>query len=108
MFPLHVAHVFVLFSDMCTASCPFIMLSDILDCLTLDKCAEVFAYIEERLEKWKTVCLLCINESLCCYIIYRSQASACNNVVINAFIIFVGQISVCWEKLSSTDVQWYE
>ena len=33
---------------------PFVLLGDILDCLTLDLCDGVFTYIEEGVSVWKS------------------------------------------------------
>lgn len=41
-------------SASCSLSMPFILLGDILDCLTLDLCDQVFTYIEEGVSVWKS------------------------------------------------------
>ncbi|XP_048255677.1 THO complex subunit 1-like [Haliotis rufescens] len=40
--------------EMCSASTPFLMLSDIFDMMTLDKCEEVFNIVEEKVTTWKS------------------------------------------------------
>lgn len=40
--------------ELCSASTPFQMLSDLLDSMTLDNCGDIFAYIEARVDMWKS------------------------------------------------------
>jgi len=40
--------------ELCSASTPFVLLSDIFDGITLDKCAEMFCYVEDRVDTWKS------------------------------------------------------
>ncbi|XP_064625067.1 THO complex subunit 1-like isoform X2 [Lineus longissimus] len=40
--------------EFCNASTPFLILSDIFDSVTLDKCEAVFTYVEEGVAEWKS------------------------------------------------------
>jgi hypothetical protein len=44
-----------LFLEFCNASTPFLMLSDVFDSVTFDKCEDVFTYVEEVVTGWKSV-----------------------------------------------------
>ena len=44
------------FSEMCSASTPFLMLTDIFDMMVLNDCQEMFDVIEDRVLTWKSVC----------------------------------------------------
>lgn len=41
--------------EICTPSTPFIMLSDLFDSTTLDKCSDIFKFVEDRVNTWKSV-----------------------------------------------------
>ena len=45
------------FSELCSASTLFLMLSDLFDCITLDRCDEIFTFVEDRVNMWKSVSL---------------------------------------------------
>lgn len=52
----------------CTASTPFVLLGDVLDCLPLDQCDKIFTFVEKNVATWKSVsifpkCMLC--QSFC-------------------------------------------
>ncbi|XP_068955844.1 THO complex subunit 1 isoform X4 [Petaurus breviceps papuanus] len=38
----------------CTASTPFVLLGDVLDCLPLDQCDTVFTFVEKNVATWKS------------------------------------------------------
>ncbi|XP_063307570.1 THO complex subunit 1 isoform X1 [Pelobates fuscus] len=38
----------------CTATTPFVLLGDVLDCLPLDKCDHIFTFIEKNVGTWKS------------------------------------------------------
>lgn len=39
----------------CTASTPFVLLGDVLDCLPLDQCDTIFTFVEKNVATWKSV-----------------------------------------------------
>lgn len=39
----------------CTASTPFVLLGDVLDCLPLDQCDRIFTFVEKNVATWKSV-----------------------------------------------------
>lgn len=39
----------------CTASTPFVLLGDVLDCLPLDQCDKIFTFVEKNVATWKSV-----------------------------------------------------
>ncbi|XP_059420138.1 THO complex subunit 1-like [Carassius carassius] len=38
----------------CSASTPFLLLGDVLDCLPLDQCDKIFSFVEENVSTWKS------------------------------------------------------
>lgn len=42
----------------CTASTPFVLLGDVLDCLPLDQCDTIFTFVEKNVATWKSVSAL--------------------------------------------------
>ncbi|XP_028329489.1 THO complex subunit 1 [Gouania willdenowi] len=38
----------------CSATTPFILLEDVLDCLPLDQCDQIFTFLEENVSTWKS------------------------------------------------------
>lgn len=38
----------------CTATTPFVLLGDVLDCLPLEKCDQIFTFIEKNVGTWKS------------------------------------------------------
>ncbi|KAM6457321.1 THO complex subunit 1 isoform 1-T1 [Liasis olivaceus] len=38
----------------CTASTPFVLLGDVLDCLPLDQCDKIFTFVEKNVTTWKS------------------------------------------------------
>lgn len=39
----------------CSATTPFLLLGDVLDCLPLDQCDKIFSFVEENVSTWKSV-----------------------------------------------------
>uniref|UniRef100_A0A4W4FFH6 Death domain-containing protein n=1 Tax=Electrophorus electricus TaxID=8005 RepID=A0A4W4FFH6_ELEEL len=48
----HVATVGPL--SICSATTPFVLLGDVLDCLPLDQCDGIFSFVEENVSTWKS------------------------------------------------------
>ncbi|XP_016117887.1 THO complex subunit 1-like [Sinocyclocheilus grahami] len=38
----------------CSATAPFLLLGDVLDCLPLDQCDKIFSFVEENVSTWKS------------------------------------------------------
>ncbi|XP_076829137.1 THO complex subunit 1 [Brachyhypopomus gauderio] len=38
----------------CSATTPFVLLGDVLDCLPLDQCDRIFSFVEENVSTWKS------------------------------------------------------
>ncbi|XP_028988046.1 THO complex subunit 1 [Betta splendens] len=38
----------------CSATTPFLLLGDVLDCLPLDQCDKIFSFVEEKVSTWKS------------------------------------------------------
>lgn len=38
----------------CSATIPFVLLGDVLDCLPLDQCDRIFSFVEENVSTWKS------------------------------------------------------
>lgn len=45
-------------AGVCTASTPFVLLGDVLDCLPLDQCDTIFTFVEKNVATWKSVSAL--------------------------------------------------
>lgn len=45
-------------TGVCTASTPFVLLGDVLDCLPLDQCDTIFTFVEKNVATWKSVSAL--------------------------------------------------
>uniref|UniRef100_A0A3Q3WE85 Death domain-containing protein n=1 Tax=Mola mola TaxID=94237 RepID=A0A3Q3WE85_MOLML len=45
----HSSHV-----GICSATTPFVLLGDVLDCLPLDQCDKIFSFVEENVSTWKS------------------------------------------------------
>uniref|UniRef100_A0A8D3BXB7 THO complex 1 n=1 Tax=Scophthalmus maximus TaxID=52904 RepID=A0A8D3BXB7_SCOMX len=41
-------------AGVCSATTPFILLGDVLDCLPLDQCDKIFSFVEENVSIWKS------------------------------------------------------
>ena len=44
-----------LHTGICSATTPFVLLGDVLDCLPLDQCDRIFSFVEENVGTWKSV-----------------------------------------------------
>ena len=42
-------------TGLCSPTLPFILLSDVFDCITLELCEELFAFVEEHVSTWTKV-----------------------------------------------------
>lgn len=42
-------------TGICSATTPFVLLGDVLDCLPLDLCDKIFSFVEENVSTWKSV-----------------------------------------------------
>uniref|UniRef100_A0AAR2KM22 Death domain-containing protein n=1 Tax=Pygocentrus nattereri TaxID=42514 RepID=A0AAR2KM22_PYGNA len=40
--------------SICSATTPFVLLGDVLDCLPLDQCDKIFSFVEENVSTWKS------------------------------------------------------
>lgn len=45
----------MLLAGICSATTPFVLLGDVLDCLPLDQCDKIFSFVEENVSTWKSV-----------------------------------------------------
>uniref|UniRef100_A0A4W6C8S2 THO complex 1 n=1 Tax=Lates calcarifer TaxID=8187 RepID=A0A4W6C8S2_LATCA len=43
-----------LHAGICSATTPFLLLGDVLDCLPLDQCDKIFSFVEENVSTWKS------------------------------------------------------
>lgn len=43
------------FEDQCSTSALFVMMSDLFDTVTLDRCDDIFCFVEDRVGTWKMV-----------------------------------------------------
>uniref|UniRef100_A0A668A130 THO complex 1 n=1 Tax=Myripristis murdjan TaxID=586833 RepID=A0A668A130_9TELE len=43
-----------LHAGICSATTPFLLLGDVLDCLPLDQCDRIFSFVEENVSTWKS------------------------------------------------------
>lgn len=48
-------HSYFAHAGICSATTPFVLLGDVLDCLPLDLCDKIFSFVEENVSTWKSV-----------------------------------------------------
>ena len=63
-------HLSFCLTEFCSASIPFILLSDVFDSVTLDICDSVFQFVEEKVSLWKNV-------SFCVFFFHRIYTELC-------------------------------
>ena len=42
-------------TELCAPSVPFHLMADLFDSITIDKCEDVFTFVEENVNIWKSV-----------------------------------------------------
>ena len=62
---MHLIKIVVAFIELCNAAVPFVMLSEILDTITIDNCEKVFEFVEDRVSTWKSVSYIQIIPNNC-------------------------------------------
>uniref|UniRef100_A0A3B3BNC1 THO complex 1 n=1 Tax=Oryzias melastigma TaxID=30732 RepID=A0A3B3BNC1_ORYME len=58
----------------CSATTPFVLLGDVLDCLPLDLCDKIFSFVEENVSTWKSVNKIPLKMfNICISIVYTNE-----------------------------------
>lgn len=87
-------------AGICSATTPFILLGDVLDCLPLDQCDKIFTFVEENVSTWKSVNKNKISPSRDLF------SHEIKNII--EIILFLSllpeQLLHCWEKLPVKNV----
>lgn len=86
---------------MCSASLPFSLLGDLLDCLTLDTCDPVFCFIEERVATWKSPQFYAAGKNYLlrmCNDLLRRLSQAQNTVFCGRIQLFLARLFPLSEK----------
>nr|XP_039267760.1 THO complex subunit 1-like isoform X1 [Styela clava] len=86
---------------MCSASLPFSLLGDLLDCLTLDTCDPVFCFIEERVATWKSSQFYTAGKNFLlrmCNDLLRRLSQAQNTVFCGRIQLFLARLFPLSEK----------
>uniref|UniRef100_A0A8C1AFB2 THO complex 1 n=1 Tax=Cyprinus carpio carpio TaxID=630221 RepID=A0A8C1AFB2_CYPCA len=77
----------------CSATTPFLLLGDVLDCLPLDQCDKIFSFVEENVSTWKSVSLdLLVNNLL------RRLSKSQNTVFCGRIQLFLARLFPLSEK----------
>uniref|UniRef100_A0AAQ5ZBE0 Death domain-containing protein n=1 Tax=Amphiprion ocellaris TaxID=80972 RepID=A0AAQ5ZBE0_AMPOC len=78
----------------CSATTPFVLLGDVLDCLPLDLCDKIFSFVEENVSTWKS--------SLMCFSIgvdlLRRLSKSQNTVFCGRIQLFLARLFPLSEK----------
>lgn len=86
-------------AGICSATTPFVLLGDVLDCLPLDQCDKIFSFVEENVSTWKSV-----NKW---QLLGKFRPSIWCASLNCALPFFLELFLHCWEKLLVEDVQWW-
>uniref|UniRef100_A0A8C9T9Q6 THO complex 1 n=1 Tax=Scleropages formosus TaxID=113540 RepID=A0A8C9T9Q6_SCLFO len=81
----------------CSATTPFLLLGDVLDCLPLDQCDKIFTFVEENVSTWKSVSsLFWVHGSLCDLL--RRLSKSQNTVFCGRIQLFLARLFPLSEK----------
>uniref|UniRef100_A0A4W4FFL2 Death domain-containing protein n=1 Tax=Electrophorus electricus TaxID=8005 RepID=A0A4W4FFL2_ELEEL len=85
--------------SICSATTPFVLLGDVLDCLPLDQCDGIFSFVEENVSTWKSVssrqpaCKSCVLTDL-----LRRLSKSQNTVFCGRIQLFLARLFPLSEK----------
>uniref|UniRef100_A0AAX7TA22 Death domain-containing protein n=1 Tax=Astatotilapia calliptera TaxID=8154 RepID=A0AAX7TA22_ASTCA len=87
-------------AGICSATTPFVLLGDVLDCLPLDLCDKIFSFVEENVSTWKSVNkfqLLTVYFPVCVDLLRRLSKSQ-NTVFCGRIQLFLARLFPLSEK----------
>uniref|UniRef100_A0A9J8DJH4 THO complex 1 n=1 Tax=Cyprinus carpio carpio TaxID=630221 RepID=A0A9J8DJH4_CYPCA len=79
----------------CSATTPFLLLGDVLDCLPLDQCDKIFSFVEENVSTWKSVKYILLFSSLN---LLRRLSKSQNTVFCGRIQLFLARLFPLSEK----------
>lgn len=80
--------------DACSGSLPLLLISDLFDCLTLDRCEQLFSLVEDRVNIWKRDFFFkhCKNQLLrSCNDLLRRLSRSQNTVFCGRILVFLAR-----------------
>uniref|UniRef100_A0A672L1H1 Death domain-containing protein n=1 Tax=Sinocyclocheilus grahami TaxID=75366 RepID=A0A672L1H1_SINGR len=84
----------VVTEGVCSATTPFLLLGDVLDCLPLDQCDKIFSFVEENVSTWKSYSLL----RMCLRNLLRRLSKSQNTVFCGRIQLFLARLFPLSEK----------
>uniref|UniRef100_A0A8C5TT45 THO complex subunit 1 n=1 Tax=Malurus cyaneus samueli TaxID=2593467 RepID=A0A8C5TT45_9PASS len=82
----------------CTASTPFVLLGDVLDCLPLDQCDKIFTFVEKNVATWKSVGISHLKSILISHYLLRRLSKSQNTVFCGRIQLFLARLFPLSEK----------
>uniref|UniRef100_A0A8C0ES48 THO complex subunit 1 n=1 Tax=Bubo bubo TaxID=30461 RepID=A0A8C0ES48_BUBBB len=84
----------------CTASTPFVLLGDVLDCLPLDQCDKIFTFVEKNVATWKsyTMFVMFTNWKFNFQYLLRRLSKSQNTVFCGRIQLFLARLFPLSEK----------
>uniref|UniRef100_A0A6Q2Z299 Death domain-containing protein n=1 Tax=Esox lucius TaxID=8010 RepID=A0A6Q2Z299_ESOLU len=80
---------------LCSATTPFLLLGDVLDCLPLDQCDKIFSFVEENVSTWKSVST---SVCFCNFYLLRRLSKSQNTVFCGRIQLFLARLFPLSEK----------
>uniref|UniRef100_A0A3Q1HHN6 Death domain-containing protein n=1 Tax=Anabas testudineus TaxID=64144 RepID=A0A3Q1HHN6_ANATE len=86
----------------CSATTPFLLLGDVLDCLPLDQCDKIFSFVEENVSTWKSylsnTIQIILPSYLMCNDLLRRLSKSQNTVFCGRIQLFLARLFPLSEK----------
>uniref|UniRef100_A0A7N6AZG2 Death domain-containing protein n=1 Tax=Anabas testudineus TaxID=64144 RepID=A0A7N6AZG2_ANATE len=93
---------FCLCTGICSATTPFLLLGDVLDCLPLDQCDKIFSFVEENVSTWKSylsnTIQIILPSYLMCNDLLRRLSKSQNTVFCGRIQLFLARLFPLSEK----------
>uniref|UniRef100_A0A9J8DCN1 THO complex 1 n=2 Tax=Cyprinus carpio TaxID=7962 RepID=A0A9J8DCN1_CYPCA len=85
----------------CSATTPFLLLGDVLDCLPLDQCDKIFSFVEENVSTWKSTTFYSAGKNYLlrmCNDLLRRLSKSQNTVFCGRIQLFLARLFPLSEK----------
>uniref|UniRef100_A0A671RYG6 THO complex subunit 1-like n=1 Tax=Sinocyclocheilus anshuiensis TaxID=1608454 RepID=A0A671RYG6_9TELE len=86
----------------CSATTPFLLLGDVLDCLPLDQCDKIFSFVEENVSTWKSNTFYSAGKNyllrIMCWNLLRRLSKSQNTVFCGRIQLFLARFFPLSEK----------
>uniref|UniRef100_A0A673M4F8 THO complex subunit 1-like n=1 Tax=Sinocyclocheilus rhinocerous TaxID=307959 RepID=A0A673M4F8_9TELE len=86
----------------CSATTPFLLLGDVLDCLPLDQCDKIFSFVEENVSTWKSNTFYSAGKNyllrIMCWNLLRRLSKSQNTVFCGRIQLFLARLFPLSEK----------